>query len=205
MRFLPGILVAVAAWAGEYAVLANGFRLPAERHEVVDGKVRLYSSGGGSTELDASLVAGFEREAEAPRAPVPVAATAPPRPDVRELADRAAIANGLPKALVHSVVAAESAYQPAAVSPKGAIGLMQLMPATARAYQADPHDPAQNLEAGARHLRDLLLKYDGDPYKALAAYNAGPGAVARYNGVPPYAETQTYVQRVLSRYQKAQR
>jgi soluble lytic murein transglycosylase-like protein len=78
-----------------------------------------------------------------------------------------------------------------------------LMPATAQAYGADPHDPAQNVEAGAAYLRELLIKYDGDPRRALAAYNAGPGAVDKYNGVPPYAETQTYIERVLRKYKKS--
>ena len=104
---------------------------------------------------------------------------------------------------MHSVVAAESGYRTDAVSPKGAIGLMQLMPATAQAYGADPRDPAQNVEAGAAYLRELLIKYNGDPRLALAAYNAGPGAVDRYNGVPPYAETQTYIERVLRKYKKS--
>src|SRR6185436_12336562 len=91
-----------------------------------------------------------------------------------------------------------------ALSPKGAIGLMQLMPATARSYNADPHDPSQNVEAGTAYLRELLLKYNGDTRLALAAYNAGPGAVSKYNGVPPYAETQTYIERVLQKYKKSE-
>ncbi len=79
---------------------------------------------------------------------------------------------------------------------------MQLMPGTAAELNADPHDPKQNAEAGARYLRDLLVKYDGDVQKALAAYNAGPGAVAKYNGVPPYSETRSYVNRVILDYKK---
>ena len=98
-------------------------------------------------------------------------------------------------------MAAESAYQPQVVSPKGAIGLMQLMPATANHYGADPKDPAQNLEAGTAYLRDLLIKYNGDVALALAAYNAGPGAVQKYGGVPPYAETRAYVGRVIRNWQ----
>jgi soluble lytic murein transglycosylase-like protein len=77
---------------------------------------------------------------------------------------------------------------------------MQLMPATAKALGADPHDVAQNIDAGARLLRDLLLKYDGDVVKALSAYNAGPGAVARYQGLPPFDETRRYVNKVLAAY-----
>ncbi len=110
-------------------------------------------------------------------------------PSPQELADAAADRYGLPRELVRSVMAAESGFQPWAVSPKGAIGLMQLMPETAQALGADPHDPAQNVDAGARYLRDLLEKYNYGLRHALAAYNAGPGAVDKYNGVPPYRET----------------
>jgi len=99
-------------------------------------------------------------------------------------------------------VAVESGYQAKAVSPKGAIGLMQLMPATARELGADPNDPEQNVDAGTRYLRDLLLKYDNHAYHALAAYNAGPGAVDKYHGVPPYRETQNYILNVLRHWQK---
>jgi soluble lytic murein transglycosylase-like protein len=93
--------------------------------------------------------------------------------------------------------------RPEAVSPKGALGVMQLMPSTARALSADPRDPAQNIDAGARLLRELLIKYDGDVVKALSAYNAGAGAVDRYHGMPPYAETQNYVDKVIRTYFRA--
>lgn len=89
-----------------------------------------------------------------------------------------------------------------AISPKGAIGVMQLMPGTAKALAADPRDTEQNIDAGTRLLHDLLMKYDGDVVKALAAYNAGPAAVDRYNGLPPYRETQVYVNKVIHDYQK---
>jgi soluble lytic murein transglycosylase-like protein len=103
------------------------------------------------------------------------------------------------------VVAAESGFRTNALSNKGAIGLMQLMPATAREYGANPQDPKQNVEAGTRYLRDLLWKYRNDDHqvsRALAAYNAGPGAVDRYHGIPPYRETLAYVERVLRKYAK---
>ncbi|MCX6638674.1 MAG: lytic transglycosylase domain-containing protein, partial [Acidobacteria bacterium] len=87
-----------------------------------------------------------------------------------------------------------------AISPKGAIGVMQLMPQTAAGLAANPFDPAENIEAGARLLRDLLVKYDGSAQLALAAYNAGSGAVDRHRGVPPYRETQLYVDRVIRDY-----
>ena len=106
------------------------------------------------------------------------------------------------KKLTHAVAKAESAYRVDAVSPKGAVGLMQLMPKTAKELEADPHVPEQNATAGAKYLADLLDKYSGDVAKAVAAYNAGPGAVDKYNGVPPYRETRTYVNRVIKNYKQ---
>jgi hypothetical protein len=105
---------------------------------------------------------------------------------------------GVEFALVKAVIKAESAFDPSALSPAGARGLMQLMPATAAQHGiSDVHNPQSNIEGGVRHLRLLLNRFRGDLSLALAAYNAGPEAVDRYNGIPPYAETQTYVQRVL--------
>lgn len=101
--------------------------------------------------------------------------------------------------LVHAVIRAESAYNPRAVSAKGAIGLMQLMPATARELSVvDPFDPAANIDGGSNYLRRMLDRFNGSLELALAGYNAGPEAVRRFGGVPPYAETRRYVQRVLS-------
>jgi soluble lytic murein transglycosylase-like protein len=104
-------------------------------------------------------------------------------------------------ALVRSIVAAESAFNANAVSPRGAIGLMQLMPATAELYGADPLVPEQNIDAGTQYLGALIQKYGRQRNglkKAIAAYNAGPGTVDRYRGIPPYRETRGYVTRVLS-------
>ena len=101
-----------------------------------------------------------------------------------------------------SVMKAESRSQADAVSPKGAVGLMQLMPSTAQGFGADPHDPAQNVDAGTRYLRNLLEKYNGALWHALAAYNAGPGVVEKYRGVPPYPETVEYVRRVEREWRK---
>jgi len=108
----------------------------------------------------------------------------------------AAEATGVSADLLHAVIRAESDYDPACRSHAGAMGLMQLMPGTARSLGVgDPWDPAQNVLGGARYLREQLDRF-GDVSLALAAYNAGPGAVGRYGGVPPYAETQRYVERV---------
>jgi soluble lytic murein transglycosylase-like protein len=203
------LTVSVTASAAEYVVLSNGFRIHAESHSTDGGVVRLQTSQG-VIEIQASTVAAFEQEDYTPPPPMPPK-PAEPAPEIqpkltpKELVTRAAVQAGLPPAIVHSVAKAESAYQPNAVSPKGAIGLMQLMPGTAAELNADPHDPAQNAEAGARYLRDLLLKYENDPHqvsKAVAAYNAGSGAVDKYNGIPPYRETVDYVNRVLKEYEK---
>ena len=114
---------------------------------------------------------------------------------------------GVSVALVKSIAKAESAFDPDAVSPKGAVGLMQVMPETAREMGLDANEPAQNLEAGTRYLKWLLERYSktrNDLPKAIAAYNAGPGAVDKYHGIPRFRETQSYVARVL-RYLKAYR
>ncbi len=108
----------------------------------------------------------------------------------------------LPPALIKAVIAAESNFQPGAISRKGAQGLMQLMPDTARSLGVeDPFHPSENVNGGTRYLRDLVTRY-GDLDRALAAYNAGPRAVDRYGGVPPYPETRDYVARVLNYYRR---
>jgi len=122
------------------------------------------------------------------------------------LVEQTAVAFGLDSALLHAVISVESGYNPSARSSKGAAGLMQLMPATAKRYQvANALDPAQNLEGGAKYLRDLLKLFDRDLNLVLAAYNAGESAVAKHgNRIPPYRETVDYVPRVLAYYRKYQ-
>lgn len=116
----------------------------------------------------------------------------------------AARVNKLEPALIHAVISAESGYNPFARSRKGAAGLMQLMPDTARRYGVKNRlDPAQNIQGGARYLRDLIRMFDNDVQLAVAAYNAGENAVVKYgNRIPPYSETMTYVPRVMSYYRK---
>jgi len=201
MRFLGILLSISAAWGGEFAVFASGSRMRVDRHEMVDAtKLRLYT-GDGFTELSASQILRFEPEdagpAAVPQAGSAAAAPASPAPlTAGQLADQAADKYGLPRQLVRSVMAAESGFEARAVSAKGATGLMQLMPSTAEELGADARDPAQNVDAGAHYLRDLLLKYGGALWHALAAYNAGPGAVDKYGSIPPYRETIQYINRI---------
>jgi len=203
------------AFAGEYVVFSSGLKLRADRHEQSGGMIRLFYNGG-VTEVPEKLVSAFEEEDLVK--PEPVAAIIPPvvKPETvapaafgprafgpREMVRDAARRSGVPPEFVESVAQIESGFRPDVVSPKGAVGVMQLMPGTAKTLGADPHDTAQNIDAGTRLLRELLLKYDGDVVKALAAYNAGEGAVDKYQGMPPYNETRWYVKKVIDAYQKA--
>jgi len=140
----------------------------------------------------------------------PVASSALPQmiasPPFAEAVQAAALANQLPAALLHAVIDTESHYNPNARSPKGAGGLMQLMPQTARQMGvADVYDPAANIRGGARYLKQLMTLFDNDVALAVAAYNAGPEAVLSHGRViPPYAETQRYVPSVLRQYRRLQ-
>ena len=199
------------ALAGEHAVLRTGFRIHAERHEITGAELRLYTSTGVIA-LPVAQVASFEADdytpPPPPAQPAPAAATTAVALSPRELVRKAARGQDLADEFVplaESVAGVESAFQVHAVSPKGAVGVMQLMPATAAKLGADPYDAAQNVAAGVRHLRDLLLRYqdkDDQVRWALAAYNAGAGAVERYQGIPPYRETRLYVEKVLDEYRK---
>ncbi len=206
--FLPAAILAILASAGAGAdtvVLRNGFRLEADSHETVDGTVRLRIKSGGWIAVPAAEVARIEGHPEVvPAAEAEAgAAGTPAEPSLEDWIDHHADLAGLPRELVRAVVWAESGYQPGAVSPKGALGLMQLMPSTAAELGVDPLDPAENLSGGTRYLKRMLDRFDGDPdqlVKALAAYNAGPGSVDRHSGVPPYSETLSYLSKVLRRF-----
>jgi soluble lytic murein transglycosylase-like protein len=142
----------------------------------------------------------------APRVVPDAAPVAPPPAAPRGIDDtvsEAAARHGLPPQLIDSVIKVESGYDPFAISPKGALGLMQLIPSTARRFGvANVFDPAQNIEGGAKYLKYLLDLYNGNYPLALAAYNAGEGAVAKYGGVPPYKETRDYLISVEKQLQK---
>jgi soluble lytic murein transglycosylase-like protein len=141
----------------------------------------------------------------------PAAVAAPPRAALARsrrfasLVSAAASTHDVPVALLQAVIEVESGFDADAISPKGAMGLMQLMPATARTLGvSNPRDPAANIDGGARYLKGLLARYGNDVPLALAAYNAGPEAVRRSGGIPRIAETQAYVPRVLLRYHSLQ-
>lgn len=201
-----------AALAVALAVLAAPAPSSADiwAHVDADGAVRYSDSREGSPTARL-VVTEAGRRADAPRPVPPVAAArdrlaaavqTPGRAEVDAIATRIAREHDVDPALVRAVIDVESGYRPAAVSPKGATGLMQLMPATGRRFGVvDPTDPADNIGGGVRYLRHLLELFDGQLALALAAYNAGEGAVMRYGRrIPPYAETQNYVPAVLERY-----
>ena len=168
--------------------------------QAADGSVRY-----ATQPLDASyrLLLSETQQPGLPLAPAKNKASARSQ-GLLPLIDRIAALHGVPVALVEAVVAIESGFDTAAVSPKGARGAMQLMPATARRYGVSDartlHEPQRNIDAGVRHLKDLLARYDGNTALALAAYNAGAAAVARHGDrIPPYPETMLYVSSVLAR------
>jgi soluble lytic murein transglycosylase-like protein len=194
------VLLGPPSARAEIAVLANGQTLKVTARRVEADRIFLTLKDGGEVGILPSEVRGFVPDEVIDEVLAPMAAGT----DIRALAIATARRHGLDPDLVLAVVGVESGFQPDAVSHKGAQGLMQLMPATARELGViDAFDPAQNLDGGTRYLRMLVARYGGDLGKALAAYNAGPGAVKRYGGVPPYRETHHYIDLVLKRYQRS--
>jgi soluble lytic murein transglycosylase-like protein len=201
--------VAACAHAADVAVLRNGFEIPHARHEQSGDSTRLYFSAGadsGYVDVPTGDIAEFRHEESAPTPPATTANNNAPgsaNPDIKALVSAASNRHLVDPDLITSVIRAESNFNPKARSPKGAQGLMQLMPGTASRLGVDDAYAAEaNVDAGTRYLRELLQLYDGDLIKALAAYNAGPHRVDQYGGVPPYQETHAYVARIVREFNR---
>jgi len=206
---------ALTCFASEVAVLKNGFSIKHERRQVVGDVTRLYVSADSTSFVDVPT-AEIEHFEAAPQDAVsgsrlPASGTLskmqsfPGRPqaDLNQVVNDASGRYRLDPDLVNAVIKAESDFKVHAVSPKGAQGLMQLMPGTASQLGvSNTFDPQANVEGGTKYLRELLEKYNFDLIKALAAYNAGPQRVQQFGGVPPYYETRSYVARVVRDFNK---
>jgi len=215
--FALALTVCPLARAAEHVTLRNGFELDCVRREAVGDKVRLYlddpraaNSGADANyiEVAGSAIARVETVADVPRPAVKatakvVEAAAPTRAEIHEMLAHSGEAHHIDTDLLASVMKAESGGQVRAVSRAGAQGLMQLMPKTASEMGVeDAFRPEQNIAGGTAYLDELLTRYRDNIALALAAYNAGPGAVDRYHGVPPYRETQAYVARVIREFNR---
>jgi soluble lytic murein transglycosylase-like protein len=220
------LTAAVSASASDLAVLRNGFSIRHERREIRGQLTRLYTTSDGKAYVDVPTeqIEHFEKdETPSPAAPGPApasaSATAPPtappakpglninpsKPalSVNDLVNHASDQTQIDADLINSVIRAESGFNTRAVSPKGARGLMQLMPQTANQLGVpNAFDPQANVDGGTRYLRWLLDHYNYDLPKALAAYNAGPQRVDKYHGIPPYYETRAYVARIIKDFNK---
>lgn len=202
-------MVSVFAWLGivpsgvaEIALMTSGKFLHIERYERRERDVTLFLEGGGEVTVPSDWVANIVPNEIVDRGEVVEEQQL--LPQLRSVIGPAASKYDLDPNLVAAVIWTESSGDPNAVSVKGARGLMQLMPETAKELGVTRiMDPGQNVDGGTRYLRQLMDQHNGDLQLALAAYNAGPGAVARYGGIPPYRETQHYVQKVMSLYQGA--
>jgi soluble lytic murein transglycosylase-like protein len=189
-------LTCVAGSCAEIAVLRNGFSIRHEHHEGRGAQTRLYldKTQDNYVEVPTTDIAGFE--SDDPSSPQAIALK--PRRNLDQMVRAAGKQNNIDPDLINSVIRAESGFNPNAVSPKGAQGLMQLMPQTAvQLGVLNAMDPGANVEGGARYLRELLTRYHNDLVKTLAAYNAGPERVEQYQGMPPYPETLAFVARII--------
>jgi hypothetical protein len=216
-------VIALPCFAGQVAVLKNGFSIRHERREVVGDVTRLYVTADGSSFVDVPT-AEIEHFEVAPDLPAPsnlssvakgtkdvvpgglqgsMGFPGRPKTDLTQVVNDASDRYRLDPDLVNSVIKAESGFNVRAVSPKGAQGLMQLMPGTASQLGVgNVFDPEANVDGGTKYLRELMERYDFDMVKALAAYNAGPQRVEQFGGVPPYYETRAYVARVVKDFNK---
>ena len=195
------LALGVGAARAEIVFFSTGRTLSIKDHRAEDDKLVLMLRSGGEIVCEPAIIDRIvpdEVPYPEPEAEKPAQAAAVPGPPVKygEIIDKVSAEQGVSPKLVRALIQVESAYHERARSPKGAMGLMQLMPETARQYAvADPYDPRANIEAGIKHLKSLLERLP--VALALAAYNAGEAAVQRFNGVPPYRETQDYVARIL--------
>lgn len=225
-QYVVGIVLlvmgALPCSAAEVAVLRNGFTIKHERREILGDLTRLYVTPDGSSFIDVPTIEIEHFEAAPPEpaddpssgsdakavnlrpAAVAKPSTIPQRPvDLSQVVNEASGRYRLDPDLVNSVIKAESDFKVRAVSPKGAQGLMQLMPGTAAQLGVpNAFDPEANVDGGTRYLRELLERYNFDLVKALAAYNAGPHRVEQFGGVPPYYETRAYVAKIVKDFNK---
>ena len=202
--------------AADLAVLRNGNSIPHERKEILGTVTRLYlgPTKDGYIEIPTDQIDHYEKDTAPPPKLVPPnvqrnAVVIPQRQEaltqegLNQLVSGAGVRNQIDPDFIRSVIKAESGFHQNAVSRKGALGLMQLMPGTASEMGiTNPFDPKSNVEGGTKYLRDLLVKYNFDVNKALAAYNAGPKRVDQYHGIPPYYETQAYISRIIKDFNR---
>jgi hypothetical protein len=220
---LFALLATMASFAAEQAILRNGFSIRHERRTVMGDMTRLYTGPDGSyIDIPTADIDHFEIDSTpapkrvdqpAPTASAAAPAVAPTHPAVSapatpsmtldQIVGQASDSHKIDPDFINSVIRAESGFNIRAISPKGARGLMQLMPQTANDLGVkNSFDPKANVDGGTRYLRFLLEKYNYDVVKALAAYNAGPQRVDKYHGIPPYYETQAYVARIIRDYNR---
>jgi hypothetical protein len=204
------LMLATTSFAADLAVLRNGFSIPHERREQIGTITRLYLTLDGTNYADVPTDQIEHFEEGPPTIPAPKVVAAPAgiaTPSSSVTLDQAIAAGSeryrIDPDLISSVIRAESNFNAHAISPKGAQGLMQLMPQTASNLGvSNPFDPQANVDGGTRYLRELIERYNFDLVKALAAYNAGPKRVEQYGGVPPYRETRAYVARIVRDFNK---
>jgi hypothetical protein len=205
------VCAALPVHAAEFVTLANGFALRCDHHALVEGHIRLYLSHGEDNyiEFAPAEIASYEPAPDPPPlvaqpdAPSPVNPAKLTPADLHEMLARAGAEHNIDVDLLASVVKAESGGNVHAVSHAGAQGLMQLMPTTASELGVqDSFQPDQNVRGGSTYLDSLLTRYSDNLALALAAYNAGPAAVDRYHGIPPYSETRAYVARVIHEFNR---
>ncbi len=201
LRWVAALFLLVGPCLGKEVVyLKTGFSLEVDSHSQED-QTLVVRTGGGILQFPTDQVLRIETLPD-DASPSPKEKLASSDATFPELVGEAALLQGLEPELLLSVAKVESGLRQDAVSRKGALGLMQLMPATAAYLGIDPNHASSNAQGGAKYLRDLLIRYGGNSALALAAYNAGPAAVDRFGGVPPYAETRQYVLSVIREYER---